>query len=196
MPVHVRDLQGRLLSCNRHYETCLGVSIEHLLGRRLIDIDLLPAPLARQMHDDYLQLLENCQPVYIDRVLEVSGQPVDVWQWSVPFFSAEGRLQGLVGGWVDNTELKQLQVRLEQVAAARDTLVGAMSQQVRPALDAIIDQLELEFEQARQQGKVPCEALQAAHRATCELLALIDGSLDLAAEQQRFDNQSPLLQGH
>ncbi len=101
MPIYVRDLQGRLLACNRHYETCLGISIEHMLGRRLIDTDLLPAPLARQMHDDYLQMLERGQPRVDDRVLELSGQPLQVRQWNVPFFDADGQLQGLIGGWTD-----------------------------------------------------------------------------------------------
>ncbi|GAB7532204.1 hypothetical protein PS3A_46190 [Pseudomonas sp. 3A(2025)] len=161
MPLYVRDLQGRLLSCNRHYETCLGVSIEHLLGRRLIDVDLLPGPLARQAHDDYLQLLESGQPVFAERVLEYAGHPIEVSQWSVPFFSAEGQLQGLLGGWVDNTGHKRLQERLNQAEAAHATLVSDMNHQLSARLEAIIDLLELEFEQDRRQGKVPSEALQA-----------------------------------
>lgn len=174
MPLYACDVQGRLLSCNRRYENCLGVSIEYMLGRRLIDVDLLPGSLARQMHDDYLQLLENGQPVFTDRVLELSGQSVEVWQWSVPFFSAEGHLQGLLGGWVDNTERKRLQTRLEQVSTAHTALIAVMNHQLRAPLDAIINLLELEFEQARRQGKVPSEALCEAHRTTCGLLVLID----------------------
>lgn len=181
MPLYVRDLQGRLLSCNRSYETCLGVSIEHMLGRRLIDVDLLPGSLARQMHDDYLQLLENGQPVFAERALELSGKPLQAWQWSVPFFGADGQLQGLLGGWVDITERKRLQVQLEQASAANSMLVADIHHHVRAPMKAIIDLLELEFEQARRQGNVPCEALQAAHRAIRELLALIDDDLDTEA---------------
>lgn len=103
MPLYVRDRQGRLLACNHHYETCLGISIEHMLGRRLIDTDLLPGSVARQMHDDYLHLLEKRQPVFTDRVLELSGRRVEVRQWSTPFLGADGQLQGLIGGWVDLT---------------------------------------------------------------------------------------------
>jgi two-component system sensor histidine kinase EvgS len=46
-PVYVRDLQGRLISCNRSYEESFGISYEQMNGRRLIDVDLIP----RGLHD-------------------------------------------------------------------------------------------------------------------------------------------------
>lgn len=115
MPVYVRDLQGRLVSCNRSYEQFFNISVEHMHGRRLIDIELLPRALAEQVHADYLRLLENRQPVFVERTFELSGRRVDAWQWSVPFCTADGQLQGLLGGWMDISERKCLERELEQV---------------------------------------------------------------------------------
>lgn len=115
MPVYVRDLQGRLVSCNRSYEQFFDVSVEHLQGRRLLDIELLPRPIAERVHADYLQLLESRQPVFVERSFELNGRRVDAWQWSVPFCAADGRLQGLLGGWLDISERKHLERQLEHL---------------------------------------------------------------------------------
>ncbi|WP_122861012.1 PAS domain-containing protein, partial [Pseudomonas viridiflava] len=55
-PIYVRDLKGRLISCNRSYEESFGVSFEQLNGRRLTDVDLIPRSVAEQMHADYVKL--------------------------------------------------------------------------------------------------------------------------------------------
>lgn len=113
-PIYVRDLQGRLISCNRSYEDSVGISFEQMNGRRLIDVDLIPKSSAEQLHGDYLTLLQTQQPVFADRSMELCGKPVDVYQWTVPFHRADGQLQGLLGGWIDITERKHLEAQLKE----------------------------------------------------------------------------------
>ena len=186
-PIYVRDLKGRLVSCNRSYEDSFGVSFEQMNGRRLIDVDLIPRPVAEQMHSDYLKLLADRCPVFADRTMELNGKRVDAWQWTVPFFAADGELQGLLGGWVDITERKRLATQLEQALRhadqaneAKSAFLASMSHEIRTPMGAIIGLLELECEQALRSGQVPSENLQVAHTSAQQLVALIGDSLDLA----------------
>ena len=103
-PIYVRDLTGRLISCNHSYEESFGVSFEQMNGRRLIDVDLIPRSSAMQLHADYLKLLETRQPIFEDRSMELQGKKIRARQWTVPFYRADGELQGLLGGWLDITE--------------------------------------------------------------------------------------------
>jgi two-component system sensor histidine kinase EvgS len=112
-PIYVRDLKGRLISCNRSYEENLGISFEQMNGRRLIDVELIPPEIAGQLHADYLKLLETRQPIFTGRSMQLLGRQIDAWQWTVPFYRADGELQGLLGGWIDITERKQLDKQLQ-----------------------------------------------------------------------------------
>jgi two-component system sensor histidine kinase EvgS len=186
-PIYVRDLHGRLVSCNRSYEQSFGVSFEQMNGRRLTDVDVIPRPVAEQMHADYLKLLEDGQPVFTDRTMELNGKRVDAWQWTVPFHAADGQLQGLLGGWVDITERKRLETQLaealrraDQASEAKSAFLAAMSHEIRTPMGAIIGLLELECAEAQRRGQNPSHGLQVAHRSAQELVALIGDSLDLA----------------
>lgn len=107
-PVYVRDLQGRLIACNRSYEESFGVSFEQMSGRRLIDVESIPRSSAQQLHADYLTLLETQRPVSVDRSMQLFGKEIEARHWTVPFFGADGQMHGLVGGWIDISEHKRL----------------------------------------------------------------------------------------
>jgi two-component system sensor histidine kinase EvgS len=186
-PIYVRDLQGRLISCNRSYEDSFGISFEQMNGRRLIDVELIPKASAEQLHGDYLKLLQTQQPVFADRSMELFGKPIEAYQWTVPFYRADGQLQGLLGGWIDITErkqleeqLKQAQQRAESANQAKTMFLSNMSHDIRTPMSAIIGLLELEREQAIRRGERPSQGLELARRAASDLVALIGESLDLA----------------
>jgi two-component system, NarL family, sensor histidine kinase EvgS len=186
-PIYVRDLQGCLVACNRSYEESFGISFEQMSGRRLIDVDVLPRESAEQMHADYLKLLETQQPVFADRRMELFGRLIDAYQWTVPFYRADGQLQGLLGGWIDITERKRLENQLtqarqqaEQANEAKSAFLATMSHEIRTPMGAIIGLLELEREQALLRGETPSEGLSVAYQSAQQLIALIGDSLDLA----------------
>jgi two-component system sensor histidine kinase EvgS len=107
-PMYVRDLQGRLVFCNRSYEDSFGLSYEQMNGRRLIDVDLIPRDAAEAMHASYMNLLTTQQPLLTERSVTLSGRAIEASQWAVPFYDAGGQLQGLLGGWLDISEAKRL----------------------------------------------------------------------------------------
>jgi two-component system sensor histidine kinase EvgS len=132
-PIYVRDLQGRLIGCNRSYEESMGLSYEQMQGRRLIDVDLIPDDLARQWHAEYMQVLETQVPGFTERVLLLAGRRIDAWQWSVPYHRADGQLQGLLGGWIDISERKRLESELHDARQAAEEAAG----QLRALLDGM-----------------------------------------------------------
>ncbi|MDY7559275.1 transporter substrate-binding domain-containing protein [Pseudomonas sp. 10B1] len=185
-PIYVRDLRGCLISCNRSYEESFGISFEQMSGRRLIDVELIPSISAEQMHADYLKLLENQQPVFADRRMELFGRLIDAYQWTVPFYRADGQLQGLLGGWIDITERKRLEAQLtearqlaEQANEAKSVFLTTMSHEIRTPMGAIIGLLELERELILQRGETPSQGLNLACQSAHELIELIGDSLDL-----------------
>ncbi|WP_397449527.1 transporter substrate-binding domain-containing protein [Pseudomonas sp. NA-150] len=186
-PIYVRDLKGQLISCNRSYEESLGISFEQMSGRRLIDVDLIPRHSAEQMHADYLKLLETQQPVFADRRMEVFGRLIDAYQWTVPFYRADGQLQGLLGGWIDITERKRLETQLiearqqaDEANEAKSAFLATMSHEIRTPMGAIIGLLELERQETQRRGQEPSQNLSVAYQSAQELIALIGDSLDLA----------------
>ncbi|MGY2281761.1 ATP-binding protein [Pseudomonas gingeri] len=198
-PIFVRDLQGRLITCNRSYEQSLSTTLEQVQGRRVTETGLLPQEVARQLHDEFVRLLDDQQPVFKDRRLEFLSGGIDVYQWMVPFYSAGAQLQGLLGGWIDITERKRLEAQLtearrqaEQASQAKSAFLATMSHEIRTPMGAIIGLLEVEREHAQARGQALSQGLQVAYQSARELTALIGDSLDLAkieAGHMRLDPQ-------
>lgn len=125
-PIHVHDLQGRLVACNRSYEESCGISFEQMQGRRWIDVDLFPRDHAEGMHAEFMALLETREPVFSERTLQLAGRRVDVWLWMVPYHRADGRLHGLLGGWMDISERKRLQAELKDARHAAEQMAAQL----------------------------------------------------------------------
>ncbi|MFJ2483648.1 transporter substrate-binding domain-containing protein [Pseudomonas sp. NPDC087598] len=103
-PVFVRDLQGRLIMCNRSYEEALSVRQDQVQGRLLIEIDALPEATAVMLHEEFMVQLRTRTSRFIKRQLQFKSGPREVYQWTVPFYSVDGKLRGLLGGWTDITQ--------------------------------------------------------------------------------------------
>jgi two-component system sensor histidine kinase EvgS len=100
-PVFVRDLQGRLIMCNKSYEESLATRFDQIQGRQLIELDLLPKATAERLHAEFISQLSTRKPRFIERQLEFKNGVRDIYQWTVPFYSGDGQLRGLLGGWTD-----------------------------------------------------------------------------------------------
>jgi len=186
-PIYVRDTEGRLLSCNRSYESNFSTSLENLLGKKVQDIEALSPVVAQKIHADYMYLLENEEEQFIDRQLVLHDKTIFTYQWTVPFYSADGQLQGLLGGWIDITERKRLEMELqqaqenaEQANRAKSDFLATMSHEIRTPMNAIIGLLELEIEQAAAIGQRVSESLRVAHESAQSLISLVGDTLDIA----------------
>lgn len=100
-PIFVRDLQGRLIMCNRSYEEALSIRFHEVQGRSLIEADTLPGATARMLHDEFMQQVRTRKMRFCRRQLQFKNGAREIYQWTVPFYSADGQLRGLLGGWTD-----------------------------------------------------------------------------------------------
>ena len=100
-PMFVRDLQGRLIMCNKSYEERLSTRFDQVQGRQLIELDIFPKETAELLHAEFMAQLANRKGHFRERQLMFNNGLRDVYQWTVPFYSADGQLRGLLGGWSD-----------------------------------------------------------------------------------------------
>jgi two-component system sensor histidine kinase EvgS len=98
-PMFVRDQQGRLLTCNKSYEEHLSARLEQMQGRQLIEIDVFPKDTAALLHAEFMAQLQTRKPRFSERQLMFKHGLRDIYQWTVPFYGADGQLRGLMGGW-------------------------------------------------------------------------------------------------
>ena len=186
-PLFVRDLAGRLMTCNKSYEQQLATRLELIQGLTLMESGVMPEATAARLHAGHMEQLATQQSLFVDRQLEFNGGSFHVYQWTVPFFDAQGRLQGLLGGWIDINERKDLEHQLmdarqaaDEANYAKSAFLSALSHEIRTPMTAIIGLLELEQERCLSSGQPVSQALQVAHRSARELIALMGDSLDLA----------------
>ncbi|MFJ7797906.1 transporter substrate-binding domain-containing protein [Pseudomonas sp. NPDC096950] len=100
-PMFVRDLEGRLIMCNKSYEEALSTRLDQVQGRQLIEVDVLPRETAEQLHAEFIVQLDTRKPRFTKRQLEFNNGVRDIYQWTVPFYGADGQVRGLLGGWTD-----------------------------------------------------------------------------------------------
>ncbi|MEJ5058778.1 MULTISPECIES: transporter substrate-binding domain-containing protein [unclassified Pseudomonas] len=100
-PIFVRDLQGRLIMCNKSYEENLLTRFDQVQGRQLIELDVLPRHTAELLHAEFMAQLASRKGHFSERQLMFNNGLRDIYQWTVPFYSADGQLRGLLGGWSD-----------------------------------------------------------------------------------------------
>ncbi|AHL32412.1 histidine kinase [Pseudomonas brassicacearum] len=100
-PIFIRDLEGRLVMCNKSYEDQLATRFEKLRGRRLTDSPTFPPATAELLHGEVMEQLRTGQSRFVDRQLMFSGGLREIYHWSVPFYGADGQLRGILGGWID-----------------------------------------------------------------------------------------------
>ncbi|MCX7078152.1 MAG: transporter substrate-binding domain-containing protein [Pseudomonas sp.] len=105
-PVFVRDLNARLIMCNKSYEEHLSTRFDQVRGRRLTEVDVLPKEMAEQLHTEFMEQLSTQKTRFFNRQLTFKTGVLNVYYWTVPFYSAEGQLRGLLGGWIDMTDRK------------------------------------------------------------------------------------------
>ncbi|MGX1084609.1 transporter substrate-binding domain-containing protein [Pseudomonas sp. AP3_22 TE3818] len=100
-PMFVRDLQGRLIMCNKSYEDALSTRFDRMQGRQLIEVDVMPRQTAELLHAELMEQLSTRRTRFFERQLLFKEGVRDIYQWTVPFYTADGQMRGLLGGWAD-----------------------------------------------------------------------------------------------
>ena len=106
-PIFVVGIKGEIITCNCTYEERLATRLDRICGLTSLELNLYPKALAEQFHAELMELIQSRKPYYRKRWISFQSGDVEVYQWTVPFYSADGALEGLVGGWFEQFEHKQ-----------------------------------------------------------------------------------------
>ncbi|WP_371928534.1 transporter substrate-binding domain-containing protein [Pseudomonas sp. SLFW] len=185
-PIYVRDSAGLLQLCNDSYLTAFSANREDVIGKSILDGVLSDAQEARQYVADYQQVMQNDTPLILDRSLHIGDRSLTIYHWILPFRDSLGKVQGIIGGWIDISERRQLIEELQTAKQqaddanrAKSTFLATMSHEIRTPMNAVIGMLELALKRA-DQGQLDRPAIEVAYSSAKDLLELIGDILDIA----------------
>ncbi|WP_304359223.1 transporter substrate-binding domain-containing protein [Collimonas fungivorans] len=185
-PIYVRDLDARLLECNRSYLEAMGSRRGEVIGKLLPESTILAPGLAHEFHAMYLQTMQDGAPVFADRDIAFGERALKIYHWTLPFKDTRGKPAGMIGGWIDISEREQLTSALQlaketadEASRAKSTFLATMSHEIRTPMNAIIGMLELVLKRG-EQGQWDRPSIEVAYDSARTLLGLIGDILDIA----------------
>ncbi|WP_440784159.1 transporter substrate-binding domain-containing protein [Pseudomonas syringae] len=185
-PIYVRDRDGLLRMCNDSYLSTFSTQREDIIGKSATDGVLGNAFEAREYAADYKRVMASNTALILDRPLRIGDRQLTIYHWILPFRDSLGEVQGIIGGWIDISERRQLieelQTAKEQADAAsraKSTFLATMSHEIRTPMNAVIGMLELALKRA-DHGELDRPAIEVAYSSANELLDLIGDILDIA----------------
>ncbi|MBN2304920.1 MAG: PAS domain-containing protein [Anaerolineae bacterium] len=126
--IYVKDNEGRYTLVNERFAEVFGGSVEHITGQT--DTDLLPEPerAARYRRQDQI-VISSRQPLFFP-VGRMQNLTTGQWDWyqtaKVPLASPDGVVRHVLGVVSNITELKQIELQLEESRAALDAVLKAI----------------------------------------------------------------------
>ncbi|WP_397453440.1 ATP-binding protein [Pseudomonas sp. NA-150] len=185
-PIYVRDRDGLLQTCNDSYLAAFSSRLEDVIGKSVMDGVLSNVFEAQGFAADYQRVMAEGTPLILDRPLQIGERQLTIYHWILPFRDSLGEVQGIIGGWIDISERRQL---FEDLHAAKDqadaanraksTFLATMSHEIRTPMNAVIGMLELALKRA-DQGHLDRPAIEVAYNSARDLLELIGDILDIA----------------
>ncbi|MNG39030.1 Virulence sensor protein BvgS precursor [compost metagenome] len=67
----------------------------------MIEVDGMPRQTAELLHAEFMAQLGTRRARFFERQLLFKDGLRDIYQWTVPFYTVDGELRGLLGGWAD-----------------------------------------------------------------------------------------------
>ncbi|VVO33233.1 transporter substrate-binding domain-containing protein [Pseudomonas fluorescens] len=185
-PIYVRDRDGRLQSCNDSYLQAFCARREDVIGKNVMQGVLSNEFEAHQYQADYQRVVAEGIPLIIDRPLHIGERKLTIYHWVLPYRDSTGEVQGIIGGWIDISERRQLfdelrsaKEQADDANRAKSTFLATMSHEIRTPMNAVIGMLELTLKRA-DQGHLDRPAIEVAYNSAKDLLELIGDILDIA----------------
>ncbi|MEB0047147.1 MULTISPECIES: transporter substrate-binding domain-containing protein [unclassified Pseudomonas] len=196
-PIYVRDRQGLLQSCNDSYLQTFGAKREDVIGKSIMQGNMNNAFEAKEYQADYERVMAEGAPLIVDRPLHIGGHRMTIYHWILPYRDWSGEVQGIIGGWIDISERRQLfdelraaKERADDANRAKSTFLATMSHEIRTPMNAVIGMLELTLKRL-DQGHMDRSSIETAYSSAKDLLELIGDILDIARIETGHLSLSP-----
>ncbi|CAD5108945.1 Protein-glutamate methylesterase/protein-glutamine glutaminase [Pseudomonas carbonaria] len=128
LPIALRDREGYLLICNRHYLEFFDVVPEEVIGKRIIDSNFFEPEDALHFYQTYLQAVEREEPYRRELVVHNKGRRRVLSHSGIPYRNAEGRLFGMLCSYLDISGHEQELVMLRQARERGESIRHARTQ--------------------------------------------------------------------
>lgn len=136
----VKDVEGRLVLCNRAYEVLVGVEPGGLLGKT--DHEIFGPEAGEQNRGNDLRVCEGGVPQEMEELIPQSDGLHTYVSIKFPLHHADGRLRGLAGIATDITERRKAEVERaelqEKMIALQRRTLSELSTPIIPLADGIV----------------------------------------------------------
>ena len=124
--IYLKDLDGRYLMINQHYERLFGVTNERFKGRT--DYDLFPTDVADAVRANDRQVLDMDAPLHVEEVVpNPDGRSRAYISVKFPLRDRQGTVYGVCGMSTDITELKEMEAKLRSSDATLVAIIESSS---------------------------------------------------------------------
>ncbi|EPM65356.1 extracellular solute-binding protein/sensory box protein, partial [Pseudomonas syringae pv. actinidiae ICMP 18804] len=116
-PIYVRDRDSLLQMCNDSYLRAFSAQREDIIGKSAAEGVLGNAFEAREYAADYQRVMASNTALILDRPLHIGDRQLTIYHWILPFRDSLGEVQGIIGGWIDISDRRQL---IEDLQSAKE----------------------------------------------------------------------------
>ncbi|MGV8664148.1 ATP-binding protein, partial [Pseudomonas aeruginosa] len=137
-PGCIRTVDGVLLSCSSIYRESLGMTTDHVLGTHWTDSCCVDGTKARLLDHQCLVVARGGTAGFSDMAVRIGGPLLEIHHWVTPYTDRQGRVLGLMNGWIDITQgerlarpLREAMGQAAEANRAKSDIQETMSHEIR-----------------------------------------------------------------